>query len=263
MRSLKKLVLTGLLFYSSFNAMAWGVLGHRIVGQIAESYLTPKAKLAIKTILGNESIAMSSNWADFIRSDSSYSYLTDYHYINLTDSINEVQLKKYLLTDTAKDVYTEINFLIKELKKKNLAKDKQQMYLRLLVHFVGDVHQPLHVSREEDWGGNKIKVQWFKEQTNLHSVWDEKLIDFQQLSYTEYAGAINYVTPSQKLQWQKTPLYDWVFESHELAVKIYNGVSLDNPKLGYRYNYDNIHIINAQLLKAGVRLAGILNEIFG
>jgi len=243
--------------------MAWGVQGHRIVGQIAESYLTPKAKQAIQQILGNESIAMASNWADLIKSDSSYSYLTPMHYIDLPDGLSYIQLKEYLSKDTAANVYTELNFLIKQLKSTILPKEKQIMYLRLLIHLVGDIHQPMHVSRAADEGGNKIRLMWFREPTNLHAVWDEKLIDFQQLSYTEYAAAINFSTLAERQSLQKAPVSQWLYESNQIAEKLYSEIDQNEQKLSYRYNYDHIAILNNQLLKAGIRLAGLLNEIFG
>jgi hypothetical protein len=262
MKLFKKLLILGLFFYLPFTSMAWGILGHRIVGQIAESYLTPKAKQAIKEILGNESIAMASNWADFIRSDTNYSYLTPMHYINFPDGLSYLQMKKYLSKDTAADAYTELLFLIKQLKNKDLAKEKQVMYLRFLIHLVGDIHQPMHVSRAEDEGGNKIRVMWFREPTSLHAVWDDKLIDFQQLSYTEYTNAINYSTANQRQAWQKGPISEWLYESNQITEKLYSEIDQNEQKLSYRYNYDHIAIVNNQLLKGGVRLAGLLNEIF-
>jgi hypothetical protein len=262
MKLFKRLLFIGLFFYLPFTSMAWGVLGHRIVGEIAESYLTPKAKLTIQQILGNESIAMASNWADFIKSDSSYNYLSPMHYINFPAGTNYAQMKIYLSKDTAADAYTELMFLVKQLKNKNLAKEKQVMYLRFLIHLVGDIHQPMHVSREEDEGGNKIKVMWFREPTNLHALWDDKLIDFQQLSYTEYTNAINFSTTNQRQNWQKEPISQWLYESNQIAEKLYSEIDQNEQKLSYRYNYDHITILNTQLLKGGVRLAGLLNEIF-
>ena len=88
------------------------------------------------------------------------------------------------------------------------------MYLRLLIHIVGDVHQPLHVGRKGDRGGNDIKVTWFGESSNLHKIWDEGLIDNQQLSYTEYVNAINFTTPQQRAEWQKDPFEKWFYESY-------------------------------------------------
>ena len=136
------------------------------------------------------------------------------------------------------------------------------MYLRLLIHIVGDIHQPMHVSRAEDQGGNKIKVMWFNEPTNLHALWDDKLIESQKLSYTEFATSINHADKQQRKAWQQQLMSEWFFESYQLADKLYNGITQPDQKLGYRYNYDNVAMLNNQLLKGGVRLAGLLNEIF-
>jgi hypothetical protein len=242
--------------------MAWGVLGHRIVGEVASQYLTPKAKAEIQKILGPESMAITANWADFIKSDTAYNYLSSWHYINLDKGLSREQILAYLKTDTATDVYTKMNFLVKELKNKNLAADKKKMYLRLLIHFVGDVHQPMHIGRKEDLGGNRVKLTWFNNPTNLHAVWDEALVNFQQLSYTEYTAAINHTTGAQRKQWQRQPISEWIVESYQLAQPLYDEVTEQNQKLSYDYNFRHIQTLNNQLLKGGVRLAGLLNSIF-
>lgn len=261
MNRIKKLVLLGLFLYLPFCSMAWGVLGHRIIGQIADCYLTKTAKREIYKILGNESVAMTSNWPDFIKSDPSYSYLSPWHYINLKAGLTETALKAYLATDSATDAYTKLNWLTQQLKNKDLEQDKKVLYLCLVIHIVGDLHQPLHTGRYEDLGGNKIKVTWFKEPYNLHQVWDERLIDFQQLSYTEYAAAINHTTKAQRKLWQAEPVSEWIWQSYQLAEKIYSDIKLDE-KLGYQYNFKYIASVNEQLLKGGIHLAGLLNEIF-
>jgi hypothetical protein len=262
MRIIRKIIFFTCLFVLPFCSFGWGVLGHRIVGQIAESYLTAKARIEIQKILGNESIAMVSNWADFIKSDSDYQYIYNWHFIDLDSGLTKVQLQDYLKKDTAADLFTKTNFLIKELRNKHLSMEKKRMYLKLLIHFVGDIHQPFHVGRHQDLGGNKIKLTWFSTPTNLHAVWDEQLINFQQLSYTEYTTAINHTTGKQRLAWQKQPISEWVIESHQIAERLYGEVTPDQ-KLSYRYNYENIQTLNERLLKAGVRLAGVLNELFG
>jgi hypothetical protein len=258
----KKYFLIALFFYLPFQSMAWGLLGHRIVGEIADSYLTAKAKTEIKKILGTESIAIASNWPDFIKSDSTYKYLDIWHYINFEKNLSYDQLKEALKKDTAGDAYTAITFLTKELKKKTVSKDKKQMYLRLLIHIAGDIHQPLHVSPFGTTGGNDIKVQWFNAPSNLHRVWDSQLLDQQQLSYTEYVKDINHTTLSQRKKWQQQPLSEWLFESYTMAQELHTEIKEDNPKLGYRYNFDHIDALELQLVKGGVHLAGLLNEIF-
>jgi S1/P1 Nuclease len=249
--------------FSSSTFAWWGLTGHRVVGEIADSYLNKKAKNAIREILGDESIAMTSNWADFIKSDSAYNYLNPWHYINFKQGLTQTEFNNYLKNDTATDAFTKLNFLIAELKNKQLLHDKKQLYLRLLIHITGDIHQPLHVGQFEDRGGNQIRVQWFGDPTNLHSLWDEKLIEFQNLSYTEYARSINHSTKDQRKQWQEQPMNEWFYESYQLAGKVYGSITQTEQKLSFRYNYDHIDILNSRLLKGGIRLAGILNSIFG
>ncbi len=261
LQRIKKIILLGILMYLPFSSMAWGMLGHRIVGEIADSYLTKKTKREIFKILGNESIAMTSNWPDFIKSDPAYDYLDTWHYINLKAGLSEEAVKNYLAADTITDAYTKITWVTAQLKIKELEQDKKIFYLRLLVHIVGDIHQPLHVGRAEDRGGNNVKLSWFNTPTNLHTIWDSKLVDQQQLSYTEYAAAINHTTKQQRKEWQAEPLSDWIWQSYQYAQQIYGGVKQDD-KLSYDYNFKYIGLVNQQLLKGGVHLAGLLNEIF-
>jgi hypothetical protein len=262
LRNVKKILLLGCFFYLPFTSMAWGVLGHRIVGQVADSYLSLNAKKAIAKILGTESIAMASNWPDFIKSDTTFAYLSPWHYVNIKAGMTIAEVKDFLDKDTNVDAYTKINFLVKELKNKKLSAGNKAFYLKLLIHIVGDIHQPLHVGRIDDLGGNKIKLTWFGTPTNLHRVWDEQLINFQQLSYTEYTTAINHTTASQRKIWQKQGLKTWIYESYQSVEKIYADVKPDD-KLDYLYNFKFVGLLNTQLLKGGVHLAGLLNEIFG
>ena len=261
-KSFIKTLLLVLFFYLPSTSMAWGVLGHRIVGQIADSYLTPKAKIAISKILGNETIGMASNWADFIKSDSNFAYVSPWHYVNIDSGLSMQEVLNFLDKDIAIDAYTKINFFVKQLKNKKLLRADKVFYLKLLIHIVGDVHQPLHVGRLDDLGGNKIKVSWFFASSNLHRVWDEQLINFQQLSYTEYATVINRTTLIQRNALQKQNLKMWIYDSYQSAEKIYADIKPDE-KLDYLYNFKFIDTVNQQLLKGGVHLAGLLNEIFG
>ena len=263
MKSFKILSLLLAFIVVSISSFAWwGQNGHRIIGEIADSYLSTKARKAIREILGDESIAITSNWPDFIKSDSTFNYLSAWHYINVKQGLSQAQFNAALQNDTSTNAYTRLYFLIGELKNKQLPVEKKQMYLRLLIHIAGDIHQPLHVGQFEDLGGNRIRLQWFGESTNLHSLWDEKLIEFQKLSYTEYTAWINHTSKEQRKQWQEQPINEWFFESYQLAGKIYSSVTQPEPKLSFRYNFDHIEMLNSQLLKGGIRLAGLLNSIF-
>ncbi|SDE11958.1 S1/P1 Nuclease [Mucilaginibacter pineti] len=258
----KKIILFVAVCYIPLQSMAWGTNGHRICGQIADSYLSPKARKAIEAILGNESIAITSNWADFIKSDPTYKYLYNWHFVDFEKPYTYPDMMAFLKQDTAVDAYTKMNFLIAELKKPGITKTNKLLYLRMLIHIVEDVHQPMHTAHADDKGGNDFKVQWFGKESNLHSVWDSQLIDYQQLSYTEYATMINHTTAAERATLQKDPISKWLFESNQLAEKLYTDIK-PGDNLGYKYNFDHIATLNQQMLKAGVRLAGLLNEIFG
>lgn len=260
-KTLKVSLIVAICAYIPVNASAWGMIGHRIVGQIADSYLSSKSRKAIKNILGDETLAMSANWADFIKSDTSYNYLGPWHYVNLPANLDQQGVAIFLKNDKSPNVYNKIEEMISILKNKQSSPEQKKMSLRLLVHMVGDLHQPMHTARKEDLGGNKVYVTWFGERSNLHRIWDESLVDHQQLSYTEYAAAINHPSKTELNAWRSTSLSDNVFESYQLVEKIYAKTKADD-KLSYRYNFDFLDVLNGQLLKGGVRLANILNEIY-
>jgi hypothetical protein len=157
------------------------------------------------------------------------------------------------------NLYTQIKMLTAQLKDKSLPDEKRQIALRFLIHFIGDLHQPLHVGREEDQGGNKIAVTWFDRTTNLHSVWDNALVDDQKYSYTEYSSILDIAGDEEVAAWQNSSLEEWFYDSYTLANKIYAMVPADG-KLSYRYNYIFQKDLNQQLLKGGLRLAALLNE---
>ncbi|WDF55502.1 S1/P1 nuclease [Mucilaginibacter sp. KACC 22063] len=257
----KKLILGAAIVYLPAQSMAWGTQGHRICGQIADSYLSPKARKAVQAILGNESVAMASNWADFIKSDPQYNYLYTWHFLDFDKPMNYPELQQFLKEDTGVDAYTKLQYLIADIKKPGISKENKLLDLRMIIHIVEDIHQPMHTAHTSDKGGNDLKVNWFSEPSNLHSVWDSKLIDFQQLSYTEYTNWINHTTAAERAEWQKEPISKWLYDSHVLAEKIYADVH-PGDTLNYKYNFKYIDILNKQMLKAGVHLAGLLNQIF-
>lgn len=261
--STKKLAVLVIIIMLPLLAGAWGPLGHRITGQIADSYLKPSARKAIKSILGNETLAMSANWADFIKSDSNYKYLNNWHYVNLPAGLSKNDVFIFLDKNPGSNIYNKTKEMVALLKNPQTPANKKVFALRMLVHLMGDMHQPMHTARKEDLGGNKVQLNWFGTRTNLHSVWDERLIDYQQLSYTEYAKAINFASITERANLAKGDLRDYIFESYEICNKIYADNNLkSDAKLSYGYNFDWIATVNQQLLKGGIRLATVLNDIF-
>ncbi len=252
----------GVLMYLPFTSGAWGLLGHRIVGEVADQYINAKTRKAIQQILGTESMAMSANWADFIKSDTSYNYLSSWHYVNLPADLSKTTLFSFLEEEKGPNIYNKLNEMIAVLKNAKSTAVQKKLALRMVIHLVGDLHQPMHTARKEDLGGNRVFLTWFGDKTNLHGVWDEKLIDFQQLSYTEYTKAINHPSTAEFTTWQKASLKECVLESYEICNQIYATGIKNDDKLSYKYNFTWIGVVNQQLLKGGVRLAKILNDIY-
>lgn len=238
------------------KSYSWGKTGHRIVGYIAYQYLNKKAKKQVKRVLGNESLAMVGNYMDFIRSDSKYRFAAPWHYVN----IPEGKRYKDITPNPDGDIIATIERLSKELKSGQFSMEDEAFALKCLVHLVGDIHQPLHVGKASDRGGNDIKLQWFDEETNLHRVWDENLINFQQLSYTEFGDHINHASKAEITSWQSTRAVDWAHESQDLVAACYN--LPESGRISFRYNFEHIATLERRLLQAGIRLAGLLNEIY-
>ena len=129
-----------------------------------------------------------------------------------------------------------------------------------MVHLVGDLHQPLHIGRKEDKGGNTIQVQWFGKGTNLHRVWDENMIAEWGMSYLELANNTDELSKEQIKAIQDGTVVDWVHEIHKITKTIYSSAESGE---NLRYNYKHFKTVRQQLQKGGIRLAALLNDIFG
>ena len=233
---------------------AWGKTGHRIVGEIAETYLTKNAKDQIKKLMGHHDISRMTVWADEIKSDPEWKHANNWHWCTIPD--NEKYIKgKYdgLAVEKLKEFITTLKTT------KSTPQDKQ-IALKFLVHIIGDLHQPLHVGNGKDRGGNSIRLKWFGESTNLHSIWDTKLIDFQKLSYSEYA---NYLLLEENRgmirKWQADSILVYIHESRDLRKQCYEFLDED---LKWEYFYINKSLLETRLLQGGIRLSGELNRIF-
>jgi len=253
---LKLFLIVQLITLLSFPGFGWGPTGHRATGLVAEKYLNKKAKKELLRILGGQSLAMASTWMDEVRSDSTYDYMVDWHWVTIQDGQTYDQSEK----NPKGDVIQTIERIVLSLKSKKLSEKEEVEYLKMLIHLVGDIHQPLHVGIGNDRGGNDVKVMWFRTDSNLHRVWDSDMIDDTHLSFTELGESLGKPTTEKINTWQKGSVRDWAIESMSYRKQVYD---YGNGKLGYRYAYLNFGIVRDRLLQAGVRLAGVLNEIYG
>ncbi|MCC5937428.1 MAG: S1/P1 nuclease [Lunatimonas sp.] len=243
---------------SVIDSWGWGQTGHRVVGQLAEWHLNKKAKKRIDALLGSESLAMVANWMDNVKSDRRYDHLNTWHYLSIEDG------KAYnpAIQEKEGDAYEKTKMIIQVLKKGGLSAKEESEYLKMLVHLVGDLHQPLHVGRGDDRGGNDIRVTYFNQNSNIHRVWDSQIIDGKQLSYTELSEHLNRrAEPSIIQRYQKASIEDWLQEAVALRPIVYD--LPEDGRLSYEYDYVAFPVIEERLLAGGLRLAGILNDIYG
>ena len=257
---IKLLLLIPFLFFmksSSDEAVFWGKNGHRATGEIAEKHLTRKAKRSIDKILKGQSLAFVATYADEIKSDKKYNKYYSWHYINMDLDQTYEQAEK----NPKGDLVTGINTCIKILNDKNSSDDEKNFHLKMLVHFMGDLHQPMHIGRKEDKGGNSIQVEWFGKGSNLHRVWDTNMIDDWEMSYIELADNADDLSKTQIETIEKGTLIDWVNEVHVVTNEVYNSVE-KGENLRYKYSYNHFGTVRTQLQKGGIRLAKVLNDIF-
>ena len=252
----KNLLIILLIILINSSAHSWGATGHRAVGLIAERNLTPAAKKKLQKILAGESLAMASNWMDDVRSDTAYRKMTDWHWVTIETGKHYSESPK----NPNGDIIMTLERIIRELKSKKVTGTQEAEYVKILLHLVGDIHQPLHVGCCDDRGGNQVKVKWHGKNTDLHSVWDSEIIDGTKLSYTELADAIILPSKERLTELQKAGVHDWANESMGLRTQVY---AIGEGNLGYRYSYINFPIVTKRILEAGIRLAGILNSIYG
>ncbi|MEX2477870.1 MAG: S1/P1 nuclease [Gracilimonas sp.] len=236
--------------------LRWGQIGHRTTGDIAEQYLTKKAADEVKRVLGNQSLAEVSTWMDEVRSDGDYDYMAPWHYVTVPEGETYETAEK----NEDGDIIWAIDKAVSELKEGGLTAKEEAENLKVLVHLIGDLHQPLHVGNGTDRGGNDVRLQWFWSNSNLHRVWDSEMIDDKQLSFTELSDFINHPSQYQVEEWQSSSVLDWAYESQALLPQVYD--MPQNKELSYEYAYKNWDTIEMRLLKAGVRMAGLINEIY-
>jgi len=254
---------------------AWGKTGHRVIAAIADTELSGLAHAEIEQILGaGESLDEAANWPDEMRAAPGEFWqktATPWHYVTVNGTI-------YDHAPSEGDALEALERFSKTLQDPNASRADKQLALRFVVHLVGDLHQPLHVGKCCDRGGNDVKVTWFGKPTNLHAVWDSELVDEEQLSFSELAAKLErHISPQDVVEWWDIRPRDCIRESAEIRDTIYPA-SGDLPKspnrnapkkvqdglpdLSYSYVYNFTPVMERRLSQGGVRLAAYLNSIF-
>ena len=235
----------------------WGRVGHFITGEVAAAHLTDNARAEVERVLGGQSITEATVWMDQVRPTDAYRHTADWHWVTVPGDSTYAEVHK----NPNGDLIDALERKITALKSGELSTDEEREALRMVIHLVGDIHQPLHVGTGDDRGGNDVAVTYLGRETNLHRVWDTDMLVSWNNDYQHWAEAINYPSDALVKEWQQATVRRWAEESVS-----YRGVVYDLPEdkvIGWEYRNRALPIVEQRLLQAGVRMAGVLNDIYG
>lgn len=256
---IKRLFIFSSFLFSMFSAFPWGQKGHDIIAFIAQNHLTAPTAAAVDSLLDGYSLVYWANWLDNASHTQDYAYTKTWHYKNIDAGKtfeNAPKIKEGNIVDA---IYEQVEILNND----QSSKDDKGLALKMVVHFLGDIHQPMHMGHASDKGGNYHKVRFFKSPTNLHTVWDTNILEAAHAwSHTEWQQEIDRLTPDQQREYVLNGNPNvWGKETYELCKEIYDTTA---PESNIEYDYISVWtpIIETQLEKGGLRLADVLNSVF-
>jgi hypothetical protein len=250
-------------------AWAWGNEGHEVIALIAASELSPAAKAQVEQLLGGDAattMADISTWADKIRRDRPET--APWHYVNIEITSAGCDAARDCPDDAC--VVAQVQRDTAVVGNRTLAQSVRAEALRFLIHFVGDLHQPLHAGDNHDRGGNEVRVVLNGDRKNLHAVWDTAVVEALGNDPGAVAATLErQITTAEKRQWSQGSVVDWANQSFRIAkTKIYRtlpgrGGTTAPVILPPDYAQHQADITRTQLERAGVRLAMLLNKVLG
>jgi hypothetical protein len=243
-------------------AQAWGPLGHSVVAELAQRHLSPTAKAEVEHLLALDhttSLADIASWPDEIRDDPKQQDLWKQtralHYIDFQGDCTYTPPRD---CKNGQCVVEAIPHYIAILGDRSQSDEARLQALKFVVHFIGDIHQPLHANYQEDAGGNKYQVQFQGQGTNLHRVWDSGMLSTRKMDWKAYAAMLDAEGPTSLPP--PIPPYDnaavqWAEESCQITRTIYPA----NHKIDQAYINAELPVADMRLREAGKRLAEVLN----
>ena len=238
-------------------AFGWGRDGHEIVGLAAQPLLCRRAQREVARLGDGETLARIGWWADQVRGQPQWRHSAPWHYVNIPDAGDPRNAPR----NPEGSVITAIERFYDELRSQAVPDAERAVALRFLVHFVADIHQPLHVGRAEDRGGNRIAVAWADEETNLHSFWDTDAIRLRESSPSRYAAAIAAQARAAAARDRDLQVRDWAAQVFALRPQVYD-FDPASGALDAEYLAMAQRLAEQQLTLAAAHLANTLNRIW-
>jgi nuclease S1 len=272
MKKLICVVAAMLLVFMPATVQAWGPEGHEIVGTLAQAMLSDRAKAGVQLILGTATLASVSNWADQIRQARQETY--NWHFVDIPRSATTFDDSRDCFlpndahpgaaTDHMNCVVDRITFFKQVLTDMTKTPTERQEALQFIVHFVGDVHQPFHAVGDARGGNDNLITEFGSTQCgtrpcNLHSAWDSGMITHTGMDVNAYTQHLQQLIMANHMTASGNPA-DWANESHAAGQTAWidNGGVLDDA-----YYNTQIQVVDTRLALAGLRLAAVLEDVFG
>lgn len=231
---------------------AWGPVGHSLVGEIAFKYLNEDAKAQVKKYLEGKSLADVANWMDQIRDEQPKT--KPLHFINIEKDQTYVDAKKPNIVTTLKQVIHDLD------EYGDYSSGQTEINIKYLVHLVGDLHQPLHVGYGIDIGGNNVVVNFKGKKQKLHGIWDSGIIKQAGIDYNACMAEAGKLSEADIKKIAEIDPLAWMNESRANLKSVYNFKK--NEPISDEYIQQSADIIKTQLVRAGIRLAAVLNKAF-
>jgi len=254
-RGLTRLVAGAAIFLTCTTAaLGWGPAAHRAAADLAERRLCESAREEIRSLLGEESLAEASVWPDTIRGDPRWKHTADWHYADIGDDEPIARLRH---GDHGR-LLPAIDDQLATLFDPRADRTARRNALRFLAHLLVDLHQPLHVGRPSDRGGNTIEVRLGEKQTSLHQVWDSGLLGLTGLGSRDLSRVLEPLATLAAPTLEGGP-EAWAAESRALRPWIYDFDPRPRvPRLSRRYQLTGTQLALFRLAQAAARLEGVL-----
>ena len=242
------------------GAGAFGPSGHRVAAHVASRYLCAETREALRPLLAGRTLADAGIWPDTIRRDPDWQRSKPWHYLNVPDG-GSIAREAARSPD---NVLAALERFERELADPRLGAEQRGIALRFVVHLAADLHQPLHIGRAEDRGGNRVAVRVGERLTNLHAVWDGEVLRTKGVAPRDWARALRWPAAAELARWQRSAPRDWARESLALRSQVYAlGAGREPVALTPDYRAGARQLLDRRLLEAGVRLAGRLDRLVG
>lgn len=255
---MRKVFITLFFGAVAIAASAWSQKGHDVTAYIAEQHLTATTRSAVDSILEGKSMVYWANWLDNASHQLEMGHTLTWHYKNIDEG---VAYEDAPLNEKG-DVVSAVTSQAAILADPATTPAQAALALKILVHCMGDMHQPMHMGHLSDRGGNSTKMKFFDRNTNLHSIWDSSLPEAaHKWSYTEWQQQIDRATPAQEQEIIAGTPDDWARQTFDIATRCYKYF-----RPGQKVMYNEIArwtpVVEEQLLRGGLRLAHVLNTIY-